>query len=453
MVSSLDEMSDGRIELGLGAGWNLEEHQRHAFAFPDIPTRREMLEEQLQVIAGLWSCTPGWSFEGKHYQVTDSRYGPPPTQRPRPPLITGTQGQAIGVRIAARYADHLNLYHVTPEKTREAFALLDRVCAEIGRDPASITRSVLVGTVVGEDRREVERRLDENIATFEFQGSRDDWRRENEALVAVRHPRRGTRPWRGPTRTRAPRCWCSRTSCPRTTRSSTCWGRWPRIGAPRHERDAMTDASLGGDAAWRTAVRGPLLLPPNPVFRGYRGGDRLRRFRGTAPRGDDNWPEEWVGSTTPAGNPDPDGRVQGRSVVETLDGRTAPLLEVVAAFPAEMLGEACVGDPPGVPFLVKIIALAGMAPVHGHPDATFAREHLGRPHGKAEAWLLLDTAPGTAPWAGIGFQPGIDQAAVRAAIADALHRGAPRDAPPHRHRDRRCLVPASGGARTAWART
>jgi F420-dependent oxidoreductase-like protein len=179
MVSSLDEMSDGRIELGLGAGWNPEEHQRHAFAFPDIPTRREMLEEQLQVIAGLWSCTPGWSFEGKHYQVTDSRYGPPPTQRPRPPLITGTQGQPVGVRIAARYADHLNLYHVTPEKTREAFALLDTTCAEIGRDPASITRSVLVGTVLGEDRREVERRLDENMATFGFVGSRDDWYREN----------------------------------------------------------------------------------------------------------------------------------------------------------------------------------------------------------------------------------------------------------------------------------
>jgi mannose-6-phosphate isomerase len=132
-------------------------------------------------------------------------------------------------------------------------------------------------------------------------------------------------------------------------------------------------------------------------------------------RGDDNWPEEWIGSTTPAGNPDPDGNVQGRSVVATLGGLSAPLLDVVTAFPVELLGEDA-GDPPGVPFLFKIIALAGMAPVHGHPDATFARERLGRAHGKAEAWLLIDTTPGTAPWAGIGFQPGIDQAAVRAAI-------------------------------------
>jgi mannose-6-phosphate isomerase len=69
-----------------------------------------------------------------------------------------------------------------------------------------------------------------------------------------------------------------------------------------------------------------------------------------------------------------------------------------------------------VPFLVKLLALGGMAPVHGHPDADFARAHLDLPHGKAEAWLLLDTTPGTAPWAGIGFRPGIDQAAVRAAI-------------------------------------
>jgi mannose-6-phosphate isomerase len=179
----------------------------------------------------------------------------------------------------------------------------------------------------------------------------------------------------------------------------------------------MTDASLGGDATWRTAVRGPLHLPPNPVFRGYRGGDRLRRFRGMPPRGDDNWPEEWVGSTTPAGNPDPEGRVQGLSMVETLGGHRAPLLDVVAAFPAEMLGEDA-GDVPGVPFLVKIIALAGMGPMHAHPDAAFTRAHLDRPHGKAEAWLLLDATPGTPGWAGIGFRPGSGQAAVRAAITE-----------------------------------
>jgi mannose-6-phosphate isomerase len=179
----------------------------------------------------------------------------------------------------------------------------------------------------------------------------------------------------------------------------------------------MIDASLGGDAAWRTAVRGPLLLPPNPVYRGYRGGDRLRRFRGLPQRGDDHWPEEWVGSTTRAGDPDPEGNAQGRSVVGTLDGRTAPLLDVVAAFPMELLGDDT-GDPAGIPFLVKLIALGGTGPVHAHPDAAFAREHLHLPHGKAEAWVILDTVPGTSPWAGIGFEPGVDQPAVRAAIAD-----------------------------------
>ena len=102
MVSSLDEMSDGRIELGLGAGWNLEEHQRHAFAFPDIPTRREMLEEQLQVMAvRLWyPLLPRWPPPGQH----PGRRFAAAHLRPAPSATAhrGHPGQAVGVRVAAR---------------------------------------------------------------------------------------------------------------------------------------------------------------------------------------------------------------------------------------------------------------------------------------------------------------------------------------------------------------
>jgi mannose-6-phosphate isomerase len=160
-----------------------------------------------------------------------------------------------------------------------------------------------------------------------------------------------------------------------------------------------------------------LLLPPNPVSRGYRGGDRLRRFRGQPLRGDDDrWPEDWVGSTSEARNPDPDGHVQGPSMVMRHDGATAPLADVVAAFPTQMLGAPLAGGAPATGFLVKLIALGGMGPVHVHPDDGFARRYLGRPHGKAEAWIILDRSPSAAPWAGIGLQPGVDRAAVRNAI-------------------------------------
>jgi alkanesulfonate monooxygenase SsuD/methylene tetrahydromethanopterin reductase-like flavin-dependent oxidoreductase (luciferase family) len=189
-------MSGGRVELGLGAGWNEPEHRRHGLPFPDLPTRIEMLEEQLEVVAGLWSTTPGWSFQGRHYTIEDAQFGPPPVQRPRPPLITGTQGKARTVRLAARLTDHLNLYYTTPERAEEAFVLLDSTSAEMGRDPGEITRSVLLGTVIGENRKEADRRLAAIMDTFEFKGTADDWRSENghvwlhgtpdEALTTIR---------------------------------------------------------------------------------------------------------------------------------------------------------------------------------------------------------------------------------------------------------------------------
>jgi F420-dependent oxidoreductase-like protein len=180
VVATVNEMSPGRVELGLGAGWHEVEHQRHGLAFPDLETRLQMLEEQLQVVAGLWSGKVGWSFEGRHYQVSDSRYAPSP--RPRPPLIVGTQGRPRAIRMAARHADHLNLYYCTPDATRTAFELLDRECRAAGRDTAAVTRSVLLGTIVGEDAQEASRRRDAVIAAFEYVGSPEAWQGDNEHM-------------------------------------------------------------------------------------------------------------------------------------------------------------------------------------------------------------------------------------------------------------------------------
>lgn len=195
----------------------------------------------------------------------------------------------------------------------------------------------------------------------------------------------------------------------------------------------MSERSNHERETWAKAIHAPLRLPPDPVFRPYVGGDLLRRFRGHPLRGDDHWPEEWLASMTSAGNPAPDGRVQGLSRVEGPDGRSILLGELVTEFPEAMVGRAFAqryGATTGV--LVKLISLSAPGPLHAHPDRAFAMRHLGLPHGKAEAWVLLET-PGRDPEpadAGVALCEGVTREAFRRAIElrsserlrDMLHR-------------------------------
>lgn len=178
VVATIDHMSAGRVELGLGIGWHEGEHQQHGFAFPDLPTRVEMLEEQLGVINGLWYEPDGWRFTGKHYRVDGARFAPRPVQKPRLPIIVGTRGARAAIRLAARHADELNLYYVTADAARTAFRRLDDECRAIGRDPGSIVRSVLLGTAVGSTDREASQRFRAVLSVFEFAGSRTEWEQQ-----------------------------------------------------------------------------------------------------------------------------------------------------------------------------------------------------------------------------------------------------------------------------------
>ena len=179
IVATVDHMSGGRVDLGLGSGWFEPEHRQYGFPFPDLPTRVDMLEEQLAVITGLWGEPDGWSFQGKHYRVDSSRFVPRPLQQPRPPIILGTKGAARGIRLAAQYADELNVYQAGPPRAREVFASLDAECRSIGRDPRSVRRSVLLGAAVGDDQAEADRRLAAVLRLFESEGSADRWTAEN----------------------------------------------------------------------------------------------------------------------------------------------------------------------------------------------------------------------------------------------------------------------------------
>ncbi|MCJ7709601.1 MAG: LLM class flavin-dependent oxidoreductase, partial [Chloroflexi bacterium] len=188
VVVTVDEMSGGRVEVGLGAGWHEDEHRRHGFPFPEIGERAERLEETLEILHGLWDEPDGWSFAGRHYAVEDAVFRPKPGSLPgrdgrRPNILVGGQGTPRSFRIAARHADEFNLSSTSPEDAVAKFAQLDDVLRAVGRDPATLTRSVMAGVLVGRDAAEVTRRQRELMMAL---GAADG---ESEAWFETRRPR------------------------------------------------------------------------------------------------------------------------------------------------------------------------------------------------------------------------------------------------------------------------
>jgi alkanesulfonate monooxygenase SsuD/methylene tetrahydromethanopterin reductase-like flavin-dependent oxidoreductase (luciferase family) len=159
IVATVDEMSGGRLEAGFGAGWNEPEHRQHGFPFPDIAVRAEMLEETIEIVRGLFEEPDGWSFEGRHYAIDTAVFHPKGSGRQRPPFIVGSSGSARSYRIAARWADEFNFSSNGPDELAEKNVLVDAACIAAGRDPLSLRRSAMVGTVIGRDDAEVDRRI------------------------------------------------------------------------------------------------------------------------------------------------------------------------------------------------------------------------------------------------------------------------------------------------------
>ena len=151
IVAQVDAMSGGRAELGLGTGWNPQEHTAYGLPFPPIGERFDMLEEQLEVVTGLWDATEPFSFEGRHYQVADSPGLPKPVQKPRPPLILGGAGVKRTPRLAAQFATEFNVPFHPLEATAAQFDRVRAACEAIGRDPATMTLSAALTVCCGED--------------------------------------------------------------------------------------------------------------------------------------------------------------------------------------------------------------------------------------------------------------------------------------------------------------
>jgi F420-dependent oxidoreductase-like protein len=158
-VAQVDAMSDGRVELGLGTGWFAEEHVAYGIPFP--PKRFGLLEEQLEIVSGLWSAPAGeqFDFAGEHYTLEHAPALPKPVQH-SVPIIIGGAGPRRTPAIAARFATEFNIGFRSEDTVAETFDGVRRACEQIGRDPATLRTSVALPTVVASNDADYLRRLD-----------------------------------------------------------------------------------------------------------------------------------------------------------------------------------------------------------------------------------------------------------------------------------------------------
>jgi F420-dependent oxidoreductase-like protein len=159
-VAQVDEMSGGRVEFGLGAGWFVAEHAAYGIPFPALRERFDRFEEQLAIITGLWSTPAGqtFSYDGTYYQLSDSPALPKPVQRPRVPVIIGGGGPRRTPALAARYADEFNAPFSSPADAEAGFGRVRDACTEAGRDPASVVFSAAQVVCCGSGEAELARR-------------------------------------------------------------------------------------------------------------------------------------------------------------------------------------------------------------------------------------------------------------------------------------------------------
>lgn len=159
-VAQVDEMSGGRVEFGIGAGWFEAEHQAYAIPFPPLRERFDRLGEQLDIITGLWTTPQGETFDysGQHYTIVDSPGLPKPAQSPHPPVIIGGQGAKRTPALAARFASEFNVPFVPLETVKTQFERVAAAVADAGRSADSMTYSAAFVLCAGRDEDEIARR-------------------------------------------------------------------------------------------------------------------------------------------------------------------------------------------------------------------------------------------------------------------------------------------------------
>ena len=159
MAGAVDDLSGGRLTLGLGAGWQEREHTNYGWELLDVPERFARFEEGLRIIKHLLQEETPFDFEGVYYQLREAVLRPRPARPGGPPILIGGNGPKRTLPLAARYADEWNAVYISPARFAELNGILDGLLAAAGREPASVRRSLMAGCVFGRDAADAERKL------------------------------------------------------------------------------------------------------------------------------------------------------------------------------------------------------------------------------------------------------------------------------------------------------
>ncbi len=163
--ATIDHVSGGRLELGLGGGWFELEHDQYGIPFPPVRERLERLREAATIVKSLWT-EERTTFEGRYYTLKGARCEPKPLQEPHPPLWIGGAGERVLLRIVAESADGWNTFLGPEDEYRRKLNALARHCADVGRDPGEIRKSLVFRAVLGESELEAEERLRERAGAL-----------------------------------------------------------------------------------------------------------------------------------------------------------------------------------------------------------------------------------------------------------------------------------------------
>jgi F420-dependent oxidoreductase-like protein len=181
IAAGVDQMSGGRLEFGLGAGWKDIEYKAYGYEFPDAPTRVTQLVETLEICTRLWN-EPRATYRGKHYRIEDAVCAPKPVQKPLPIWIGGTKPRVM--RIAAKFAHAFNMSNpgqAAESRIAELNKALPEACKAVGRDPATLKRSLFIQALVAPTRREIDEIANEVGARVKTSGA--EWLKARAALV------------------------------------------------------------------------------------------------------------------------------------------------------------------------------------------------------------------------------------------------------------------------------
>ncbi len=188
VVTTVDRMSGGRVEVGVGAGWSAIEHREHGIPFPDVRTRFDMLEEELAILHGMWTEPDGWSHDGERWPLENARLAPRPIVRPgrrHPNLIIGGDGKPRTARLVATYADEFNVGGGTPEDVAAAYARIRAACVDHRRDPDDLVYSAMIGTIVGATENELHDRVKTLVGMVAAGQDADAWLAERRRRFII----------------------------------------------------------------------------------------------------------------------------------------------------------------------------------------------------------------------------------------------------------------------------